>query len=220
MSDATVLSGNLTLLNRALSEVKSQIGQFLTNEKLLLDAAPRVDNLYKNGAGSVRDTARVLAGKSAALLASQKAMESEALGFVQTASDFKAKIDSDPLYAFIRTPMQTWGIRQGQILAQLAAQSIKLASPAAALTQRLLAQNKDVQVYVGEVMQLEKAATGGGVLPKVERLIGSTLGKTASALIDPLKGALVPLAFVVGGVAFIWATKPAFLKKNPARRKR
>ena len=212
MSDAAILTGNLTLLNRALAEIKAHVGQFLVNEKILLDTTPRVINLVENSTGSVQATAKILSGKLTALTTIQKSLETEAMNFISEASDFKTKIDTDPFYSFLKTPMRTWGLRQAQILGGLVKESMKYVGPASSISRRLLAQNKDVQNFVGEVESTEKAATGTGMLPKISQLLSGTVGTTAQAIFAPLKGALMPLAVIAGAAALMWVTKPGILK--------
>jgi len=191
-------SGSVKILDKALADVKYRIGAFLTNEKILYDIKPRIDALTKVNNEQIKQTGLVLAGKQQALLTIQKSLEVEAISFMTKGGELKTKIDSDPLYSFIKTPRVTWGLRQYQILGQLTMEVARFMPTATNITARLLAQNKNVTQLVKEVGSTEKAAAGSGVLPKIQGLISGTL----SSVTAPLTKMLWPIA-IAGGVGLV-----------------
>jgi hypothetical protein len=206
MSDSTAIvkdySGSVKILDKALADVKYRIGSFLTNEKILYDIKPRIDNLVKVGSPQIQQTAKVLSGKWDALLSVQKSTEGEAIAFMTKGGELKTKIDTDPLYSFTKTPQSSWGLRQYQILAQLAVEISKLMPTASGITARLLAQNKNVTTLVKEVVSTEKAAAGTGLLPKIEGIISGTLTSVTAPLQETVKKIIWPIA-IAGGVGLV-----------------
>lgn len=219
MSDSSLLNTALKVLDKAVADVKYRLGTFLQNEKVLDGLDGRLSNLEGDHRQNVSDTGRILHGKQRALLDSQKTIEGEALEFVDKAGSLKTKVTTDPKYGFLKTSPTGWGLRQVEILRDVAAEASRLAGPGAGLADRLVTQNKNVSTLVSETEQAERAASGVGLLPKVRDLITSTVGATASSVFEPLKKALVPLAVISGAAAVIWVMKPGVLRKNPRRRR-
>lgn len=196
-------------LNRLIADVKFRVGEFLGNEKLLLDAMLRVEGLLGAGAPDVKANAQVLKAKGEALLKIQKGMEAEATTLLSEASTLKTKIESNPVYDFLKSSPTYWGTRQYELLAGVMKDVAALTPRAASISQRMLRQNKDVKTFTNEVRGTEKAAAGTGVLPKIQKIITSTVGTAASSLSEPLAKIIRPLAIagVAGVLLYIFATR-------------
>jgi hypothetical protein len=177
-----------TLIDKALASIKNQMGIFLSNSKVLGDLKPRLEALSKASDSKITDTAKNLKNKLEAVSKIQSDLENDALNFVNTASALKARMESDPKYQFLKTPMAAWGTRMMDVLGDLLTEVGGVTPMAVSLSTRMLAQNKNVSGLASETKSLENAASGLGGLPKIQSVISGTLG----AITSPLKAVLIP----------------------------
>lgn len=199
-------------LDRLLADVKAKIGIFLQNQQKIQDAKYRAQAMTR--ISTTKETAAALVNKSDALLKIQADAEIQAQTLLSKMAALKTKVERDPLYSFLRTPLLNWGTRQYELVGGLIRDVTDFGAEGAGLAARMLAQNKDVSNLVSEVHQTEQAATGTGFLPRVSMLIQHTIGSTAMAIATPLKIPLAVGAVAVAGFYFMPRILQAFGKRR------
>ena len=201
-TSATV-ANTTSALDRIIADAKLRIGQFLGNQSAIQDARDVAASLGASSDVKIKDASAVLTQKGAALLNAQDAAEKDAQAFLTKAATLKANL-STPLYSFLQTSPTHWGIRQGELLADLLLKVTILGKESAALAARVLAQNNNVKTYIRETAQVSAAATGTGFLPKISAAIQGTAGTIVSSVAAPLTKLAVPLAIGAVAVAAVY----------------
>lgn len=199
----STLAQNTSALDKLLADVKSRIGIFLQNEKVLYDANTRIDALL--GAPSlpaqIKTNAQALKAKGAALLKIQTDAEQAAQSMAGRAGDLKTQMETNPIYSFLKTSPTYWGLRQYELIGTLITSTLSLLAEGAGVTARLVKQNADVKSFTNEIQSTENAAAGTGALPAISGLITSTLGTTVSSL----SGLVWPIAIAAAAGLALWA---------------
>lgn len=205
MATATTatLAQNTYALDKLLADVKARVGEFLGNEKKIYDAKTRLDAIV--GASGVpaqiKANGQALKAKAEALLTIQKDAENSATSLIGRAGELRTKMETNPLYSFLKTPSKDWGLRQYELIGGLLKDTLALIPEGTALTARLLKHNSAVKTFVGEVEGTERAAAGTGALPMIQGVISSTVGATAKSL----TGLVWPVAIAAAAGLALWA---------------
>jgi hypothetical protein len=181
MSVVTDYIQNTKVLNTTIASLKAKIGVFLQNQSLILNAQTFANSVKNNTTGPVQASAMVLVAKGDALLSVQNTIEQSAQEAIFAASALKTKVDS-PEYGFLKGNPLQWGTIMYQRIGVLLKDTSALAARANGLAGQIDKQNKAVKGYIAEVKQIEKAAAGTGIIPKISNVIAGTLGVTASSL--------------------------------------
>ena len=205
MITTATVANTTTALDKLLADIKARVGQFLGNQSAILDIKDRAAALSASSDSHVKNTSALLLAKGDALLKTQADAETAAQDFLNKAATLKASLGT-PLYSFLSTSPVHWGTRQAELLLSLTGSVASLGAESARLAARMLAQNKDVEIFRNEVVQTESAASGTGFIPQVSGLIQGTLGTLAQTVSAPLTKMLIPLAIVAavaGAIYFI-----------------
>ena len=208
---ASQYASTASALDKLIADLKSRVGVFLGNQKAIQDALEVAQAVAKSSDGAAKQSASVLVAKGGALLKVQTDAEAQAQTMLAQAADLKTKVTS-PLYSFLNTNPLQWGWRQGELLAALVSDTSKQAASAAQLAVRIQKQNNDVAVFQREVVQVERAAAGTGVLPKISAFISSTVGTSVGSIAGGLSKALWPVAIVAAVAGVVYITAPQLLR--------
>jgi hypothetical protein len=204
---------NITALDRVIADLKAKIGVFLANQSAIYSAQDRAKALAQSAQGAAQGAAGVLVTKGDALLKAQTATEGVAQGLINQATLLRGKTTT-PLYSFLSTSPIYWGFRQYELLTGLISETTKIAGQAASLAIQVARQNADVKTYVSEVRQTEGAATGTGIIPRIQGIISGTVSSTVGAAASGLSKIIWPVAIVGALAAVAYVAAPGLLGRG------